>query len=888
MENQRDFHHPYTPYPIQLEFMNALYDAIEDGCVGIFESPTGEWSVCGKSLSLICGALTWLREHKDDDLKQQLAAEENASGQPAWVIEHAKQEKKEKFLRARTELNDRLQKIRETEAREKAALAISETRFPKKLVRLQLSDNVEQKKNLEVEVEDEDDEQQFILDDYESDGGTMKGEPSDNSDGFSPAVRELMMKLGMPVLGSVPKEDPTLEYPDETKIFFCSRTHSQLSQFVNELRRVKLSSPLPNDLMPGLEDHIKHLSLGSRRNLCINPRVAKLNSVTAINEKCLELQKSGTSQEKRCMFLPRKDDRVAFRDFRDHALATIHDIEDLSKLGQALGTCPYYASRGSIKPSEIVTLPYPLLLQKSAREALGISLKGHVVIIDEAHNLIDSISSIHSVVVTLPQLHLCKEQLELYLSKFRNRLKGSNKIFVMQISRLLDGLADYVEGLASKGSEGEVNPGDLLAAKGIDQINFFKLQQYLKESKLARKLDAYVLYAEQKNADQLHRRRKPVEPLKPKETVPVLTHLQGFLMALTNPSDEGKIFFGRTEMKEPCLKYMLLDPAYHFKDVVEEARAVILAGGTMQPMREYVTHLFPYLPMEKIRTLSCGHVIPKENLLASPLVKGPTGREFEFTFNKRMDTDLIEELGRAITNICAVIPHGVVCFFPSYAYLDVVVSQWQKPSKTAGLSLWERLGQRKQIFRESKEASSVEHTLEQYSQAIDCGKGAILLSVVGGKMSEGINFNDNLGRGIIMIGLPFPNAHTPEWQAKLKHVEHVAYSSYETLSSDPQAYTNAVPLSDAQKRDLAKAAGREFYENACMRAVNQSIGRAIRHREDYATIILIDKRYANKSIQDKLPGWIKAGLVNIDVTKGEGRFADLMKGCGTFFRAKKA
>lgn len=38
---QKDFHHPYTPYPIQLEFMNAVYSAIEDGCIGIFESPTG-------------------------------------------------------------------------------------------------------------------------------------------------------------------------------------------------------------------------------------------------------------------------------------------------------------------------------------------------------------------------------------------------------------------------------------------------------------------------------------------------------------------------------------------------------------------------------------------------------------------------------------------------------------------------------------------------------------------------------------------------------------------------------------------------------------------------------------------------------------------------------
>jgi len=37
-------------------------------------------------------------------------------------------------------------------------------------------------------------------------------------------------------------------------------------------------------------------------------------------------------------------------------------------------------------PLKLVTLPYNLLLQKSAREALGIKLKDQIVIIDEAHS----------------------------------------------------------------------------------------------------------------------------------------------------------------------------------------------------------------------------------------------------------------------------------------------------------------------------------------------------------------------------------------------------------------------------------------------------------------------------------------------------------------------
>ena len=42
-----------------------------------------------------------------------------------------------------------------------------------------------------------------------------------------------------------------------------------------------------------------------------------------------------------------------------------------------------------------------------------------------------------------------------------------------------------------------------------------------------------------------------------------------------------------------------------------------------------------------------------------------------------------------------------------------------------------------------------------------------------------------------------------------------------------------------------------------MKAVNQSIGRAIRHKEDYASIILVDHRYSRPNIVNQLPEWIK-------------------------------
>lgn len=134
-----------------------------------------------------------------------------------------------------------------------------------------------------------------------------------------------------------------------------------------------------------------------------------------------------------------------------------------------------------------------------------------------------------------------------------------------------------------------------------------------------------------------------------------------------------------------------------------------------------------------------------------------------------------------------------------------------------------------------------------------------------------------------MIGLPFPNSSTPEWQAKLNHIESLSYSTYPSIlpASSP-------PPTEAGRKAYAKQQAKEFYENACMRAVNQSIGRAIRHRQDYAVIVLVDRRYASERIREKLPGWIGDALVKVEAgDRGQGRVVDVVKAVGGFFRGRK-
>jgi chromosome transmission fidelity protein 1 len=106
----------------------------------------------------------------------------------------------------------------------------------------------------------------------------------------------------------------------------------------------------------------------------------------------------------------------------------------------------------------------------------------------------------------------------------------------------------------------------------------------------------------------------------------------------------------------------------------------------------------------------------------------------------------MDEVGQSIVNICNVIPDGIVCFFPSFTYLETVYKRWV--SAESGKIL-ERIEKRKKIFKEPRESNMVETTLRDYSLQIDSpdkNMGALLLCVVNGKMSEGINFSDRLGR----------------------------------------------------------------------------------------------------------------------------------------------
>ncbi|KAJ1786566.1 Fanconi anemia group J protein, partial [Coemansia sp. RSA 2399] len=150
------------------------------------------------------------------------------------------------------------------------------------------------------------------------------------------------------------------------RIYFGSRTHKQVSQLVDELRR-KTPYRVPMAV------------LGSRKQLCIHAKALKADSV---DEVCSDLRDNGE-----CGPHPRYRNLMGAKSLMQGGENEIWDIEDLVKLGRKIVACPYYASRELADGADLVFCPYNYILDPGVREAAGISLKNNVVILDEAHNI---------------------------------------------------------------------------------------------------------------------------------------------------------------------------------------------------------------------------------------------------------------------------------------------------------------------------------------------------------------------------------------------------------------------------------------------------------------------------------------------------------------------
>ncbi|XP_035228373.1 general transcription and DNA repair factor IIH helicase subunit XPD-like [Stegodyphus dumicola] len=96
-----------------------------------------------------------------------------------------------------------------------------------------------------------------------------------------------------------------------------------------------------------------------------------------------------------------------------------------------------------------------------------------------------------------------------------------------------------------------------------------------------------------------------------------------------------------------------------------------------------------------------------------------------------------------------IVPDGIVGFFTSYTYMEAVVATWYEQG------IIDNILKRKLLFMETQDSGETSLALLNYVKACENGRGAVLLSVARGKVSEGVDFDHHLGRCVIMFGIPF-------------------------------------------------------------------------------------------------------------------------------------
>lgn len=72
--------------------------------------------------------------------------------------------------------------------------------------------------------------------------------------------------------------------------------------------------------------------------------------------------------------------------------------------------------------------------------------------------------------------------------------------------------------------------------------------------------------------------------------------------------------------------------------------------------------------------------------------------------------------------------------------------------------------------------------------------------------------------------------------------------------------------------------GKAWYEEQAYRAINQSLGRCIRHKNDYGAIILLESRFRNPSSRGKLSKWFRNAIT---ISESE---SSLQKNLKEFFK----
>ena len=261
-----------------------------------------------------------------------------------------------------------------------------------------------------------------------------------------------------------------------------------------------------------------------------------------------------------------------------------------------------------------------------------------------------------------------------------------------------------------------------------------------------------------------------------------------------------------------------MDASLAIKPVLDKFQSVIITSGTLSPLDMYPR----MLKFEPVSMKSFDMSLPRRSLC--PLIITKSGDQTSLTtaYTKRDQPTVIRGYGSLLLEMCKVVPDGIVCFFVSYGYMEQVVNDW------AEQGLISTIREHKLIFVETQDAVETSFALESYRKACANGRGAVLLSVARGKVSEGVDFDHHLGRAVLMFGIPYQYTQSLILKARLDYME--------------------------ERFDIK---ANDFLTFDALRHASQCVGRAIRGKTDYGIMCFADERYQKADKRAKLPEWIQ-------------------------------
>uniref|UniRef100_A0A8C3CRE6 DNA 5'-3' helicase n=1 Tax=Cairina moschata TaxID=8855 RepID=A0A8C3CRE6_CAIMO len=847
---------PCKAYPSQLAMMNAIVKGLNSRQHCLLESPTGS----GKSLALLCSALSWQQSMYEKSLLKSSCEKEDKepealppcrcpchsqseSSEAATSVNHGASCSSSNYetessiktgsLQTNTECKESNTLASKLSAKKRASVCENESddfQVDRKRIRpleteqqvrkrhcvakgVQLVDALEvynQRKNGELIVHSEKSVKNLTFSPKPSVSSCSECSCSSGKEAHKDASNTKKKDKG--------------EQSFIPKIFFGTRTHKQISQITRELKRTAYSS-------------VPMTILSSRDHTCIHPVVS--SSIANRNELCVELLEG--KHGKSCSYY-----HAVHKLSEHHALQSAHnlyqawDIEDLVSLGKKLRACAYFAARELMVGADIVFCPYNYLLDPQIRESMEINLKGQVVILDEAHNIEDCARESVSFSVTESQLRAAREELD---SMVNNNIRQKDHEHLRAVCySLTNWLKESSSQLVERGYETscKVWSGkemlNILHKMGITSITFPILQKHL----------SAILEKEEKIS--VFGREELIEiPIVSPATQIVLKGLFMVLFCLfkdnSRYADDYKValqqtytwmnenqpdvsdssaFFTNTKQKRKArhktvvhmLNFWCLNPAVAFSDL-NDVRTIVLTSGTLSPMDSFSSELGVKFSIQ----LEANHVIRNSQVWVGTIGAGPNGRKLCATFQHAETFEFQDEVGALLLAVCQTVGQGILCFLPSYKLLDKLKDRWMHTG------LWRNLELVKTVIAEPQGGakSDFDDLLKIYYDAIKCKgekDGALLIAVCRGKVSEGLDFCDENARAVVTIGIPFPNVKDLQVELKRKY-------------------------NDQHKNSRGLLPGSQWYEIQAYRALNQALGRCIRHRSDWGALILVDDRFRN-------------------------------------------